>query len=111
MWQTDTLWMEVGIVSTTIALGHIFLGHFEERTPRSRKFFKYVGAMALVLGLSYFFGRTIALSVYGLLYLPVLYIHWVYLPKMGINGWTGEPKDKYYEMRGWDKDIFRQPKT
>jgi len=24
---------------------------------------------------------------------------------MEINGWTGEPKSKYYEFRGWDKPI------
>lgn len=32
---------------------------------------------------------------------PGLIIHARLLPKHGINGWTGEPKDKYYEMRGW----------
>src|SRR5258708_22258642 len=26
--------------------------------------------------------------------------------KKGINGWTGEPKSKYYEFRKWNKDIF-----
>jgi hypothetical protein len=30
------------------------------------------------------------------------------LPKKGINGWTGEPKSKYYEYRKWDKDIFKK---
>ncbi len=28
-------------------------------------------------------------------------IHAWWLPKHGINGLTGEPKDKYYELRGW----------
>jgi hypothetical protein len=26
-----------------------------------------------------------------------------WLPKHGINGLTGEPKDKYYELRGWKR--------
>ncbi len=26
--------------------------------------------------------------------------------KKGINGWTGEPKGRYYEFRKWDKNIF-----
>jgi hypothetical protein len=43
----------------------------------------------------------------GILFLFVLYIHIVWLKQKGINGWTGEPKSKYYELRGWDKDIFK----
>ena len=40
----------------------------------------------------------------GVFFLPAVYIHAYYLPKKkGINGWTGEPKEKYYELRGWDK--------
>lgn len=106
MWETDSLWFEIAIVSTTIALGHILLGHFEERTPKERKLFKYLMALILVVGLSIFFGRTVALTVYAILYIPVLYIHLILLPKKGINGWTGEPKSKYYEYRKWNKDIF-----
>jgi len=32
---------------------------------------------------------------------PVVYIHVWWLPRKGINGWTGEPKEKYYALRGW----------
>ena len=43
----------------------------------------------------------------GIFIFPLLYIHGYYLPKKkGINGWTGEPKSKYYDFRGWDKNIF-----
>jgi hypothetical protein len=31
----------------------------------------------------------------------VLIIHGWWLPKKGINGLTAEPKEKYYELRGW----------
>lgn len=106
MWDTHTIWFEISIVCGTIALGHILLGHFEERTTWTRKLAKFVGALILVIGLSTFFGQKVALIVYGLLYIPVLWIHLVYLPKNGINGWTGEPKEKYYEFRNWNKDIF-----
>jgi hypothetical protein len=27
--------------------------------------------------------------------------------KKRINGWKGEPKRRYYEFRGWDKNIFK----
>jgi len=40
--------------------------------------------------------------------IPLLYVHGYFLPrKKGINGWTGEPKSKYYDFRHWDKNIFK----
>ncbi len=107
MWQTDSLWFEIAVVSIIFSLGHISFGHFEERTPRFRKFLKYLFFVALIISLSVFFGRTTAFTVLGLWFLPVIYVHAVYLPKKGINGWTAEPKAKYYEFRKWDKDIFK----
>ena len=35
--------------------------------------------------------------------IPVVVVHMWWLPKHGVNGWTGEPKDKYYALRGWDR--------
>ena len=43
-------------------------------------------------------GVIIALIVAAL---PVIYIHGVWLPRHGVNGWTGEPREKYYALRGW----------
>jgi hypothetical protein len=31
----------------------------------------------------------------------IVFGHLEELPRKGINGWTGEPKDKYYALRGW----------
>jgi hypothetical protein len=53
-------------------------------------------------------GRTVAMLFLAAFLIPLAYIHGYYLPKKkGINGWTGEPKSKYYDFRGWDKDIFK----
>jgi len=30
-----------------------------------------------------------------------VFVHVWWLPRHGINGWTGEPKEKYYALRGW----------
>jgi len=35
--------------------------------------------------------------------IPLVVIHMWWLPKHGINGWTAEPKEKYYQLRGWDR--------
>jgi len=50
---------------------------------------------------STYFSRNLALITLGLAFLPAIYIHAIMLPKKGINGWTGEPKEKYYELRGF----------
>jgi hypothetical protein len=107
MWSTDSLWFEIAIVSMIFAVGNMVMGHFEERTPKYRRVGKYLLVLLLICGISVLFGRAIAMMVLGVSILPILYIHAYYLPrKKGINGWTGEPKRRYYEFRKWDKDIF-----
>jgi hypothetical protein len=106
MWNTSSLWFEIAIVSIFFTLGHIFFGHFEERSPKWRKLLKYFVTAMIIVSLSIFLGRTVALTILGISILPIIYIHGVLLPRKGINGWTGEPKSKYYEFRGWDKNIF-----
>lgn len=107
MWENDSLWFEIAIVSMIYTFGNILMGHFEERTPKFRRVGKYVISLLIVCLFSYFFGRTIAMSFLAIFIIPLVFIHGYYLPrKKGINGWTGEPKSKYYEFRNWDKDIF-----
>ena len=110
MWNSNTLWFEVAIVSIILVIGQICLGHFEERAPRWKKLLKTLSTFIIVLYISIFFGRTAAFIILGLWMIPVLYIHVVLLPKKGINGWTGEPKSKYYDFRGWDKNILGKEK-
>jgi hypothetical protein len=106
MWNTNTIWFDVTVVAIVLLLGHITFGHFEERSPKWKKLLKVIITFAIMITLNLFFGRTIAFIVLGLWSLPVIYIHGVLLPRKGINGWTGEPKAKYYAMRGWSTDIF-----
>ena len=109
MWTTDSLWFEVAIVSMIYAVGNMVMGHFEEQTPKIRRVGKYLLTLVLICILSVLFGRPIAMTVLGAFFLPVLYVHMYYLPKKkGINGWTGEPKSKYYEFRKWSKDLFSE---
>ena len=107
MWTTESLWFEIAIVNIIYAFGNIVMGQFEEQTPKIRRVGKYLLTLLIVCGVSVLFGRPVAMIVLAVFFLPVLYIHVYYLPKKkGINGWTGEPKSKYYEFRKWNKDIF-----
>ncbi|MFC0514156.1 hypothetical protein ACFFGT_08100 [Mucilaginibacter angelicae] len=109
MWATESLWFEVAVVSIIYALGNIIFGHFEERTPVVRRVGKYLLTLIIVVAISFYIGRPVAMAFLAIFIVPLVYIHAYYLPrKKGINGLTGEPKSKYYEFRKWDKNIFDQ---
>jgi hypothetical protein len=102
-WRTDTLWLEVAIVCGLTAFGSIFFGHFEEETPKWRRVLKLVAMNIITVALSALLGRPWAFGFLGLMLAAVVVVHGWWLPKNGINGLTGEPKEKYYELRGWKK--------
>ncbi len=98
MWRTDSLWFETAIVLGIFAVGNILFGHFEQHRSSVRRLAK----VALVLGITLTVSSTLG-RVWGLgwLLLPLgaaAYIHLRWLPKHGINGWTGEPREKYLEL-------------
>ncbi len=100
MWRIDTLWFDIAIVMTIFAVGSILFGHFEEHRPKWRRILKVLIVLGVVLTLSATVGRAWAFGVLALPLLGAAYIHLRWLPKHGINGWTGEPKAKYYELIG-----------
>lgn len=109
MWSTETIWFEIAVVSIIYALGNILMRHFEERTPKVRRVGKYLLTILVVCLVSVYISRTVAMTILSLFIIPLVYVHGYYLPKKkGINGWTGEPKSKYYEFRNWDKDVFSE---
>ncbi len=89
------------MLTTIFAIGNILFGHFEEGTPKWKrilKIFLFVGLTILLtetVGRLWFYVMLMVMSLIGLI------IHTWWLPKQGINGWTGEPKEKYYKFRGW----------
>ena len=103
MWNTNSLWLEVSFVTSIFAVGSIFFGHFEEQTPKWRKLSKLIFFVFVTTTLSATAGRFWAIAFLCALAVFVVYVHAVWLPRKGINGWTGEPRDKYYELRGWKK--------
>ena len=97
------MWFEVAVVMAIFAFGNIFFGHFEERTPKWRRALKIPVFLGLVLAISSTLGRAWAMGFLAVWIVPVAVIHMWWLPKHGINGWTGEPREKYYKLRGWDQ--------
>lgn len=98
------MWFEIALIAIFLLVGQIIFGHFEEKTPRWRILLKTALIIALFPSISYFFGRFWFWLAFAIALIPLLIIHGWWLPKQGINGWTGKPRDKYYELRGWKKD-------
>src|SRR5262245_66546676 len=101
MWNIQTAWFDVAIVMSIFAVGNILFGHFEEHKPKWRRLLKVAIFLAMTLVLSYFGLRWLAYTFIGIV-MPtiVAYIPLRLLPSSSINGWTGEAKDKYYELIG-----------
>ncbi len=97
------MWFEIAIVAVLLLAGQILFAHFERETPRWRMLLKHALTIAILVSVSYFFGTFWFYASLVAATIPALIIHAWWLPKHGINGWTGEPKEKYYELRGWKK--------
>ncbi len=98
MWNTQTAWFDVAVVMTIFAIGNILFGHFEEHKPKLRRVLKVAVVAGLIAVLSSAGLRWVAYTLIGALALAAVYVHGWWLPKHGVNGLTGEPRDKYYEL-------------
>lgn len=95
------MWIDLTIVASLFAVGNILFGHFEEGTPKWRRIAKFFVFLGISAAISHFAGSFWLYFFLGILSIPVLLIHIWWLPRIGINGWTSEPKEKYYKLRGW----------
>jgi len=101
MWSTDTIWFDAALVFGIFAVGNIVFGHFESHKPAWKRLLKLLGFLVLTVSLSAAGGRIWAMGLLGVLLLGAAYVHLVWLPRHGVNGWTGEPRQRYYELIGY----------
>ena len=94
-------WFEVAVIFGITAVGNILMGHFEAGVPKWRRVLKIFVIAAISVVISATAGRGWFFVLLGAVSVAVGIIHLWWLPKHGINGWTGEPRDKYYALRGW----------
>ncbi|MBM3855689.1 MAG: DUF2207 domain-containing protein [Verrucomicrobia bacterium] len=94
-------WFELAVVFGLTAVGNILLGHFEAGRPKWRRVLKVGLAGALAVAVSASLGRSWFFALLGALLVTVVVIHAWWLPRHGVNGWTGEPRERYYRLRGW----------
>jgi uncharacterized protein YqhQ len=95
------VFLDVAIMAAFLVFGNVKFQHFEPRMPLWRRILKVLVILAVTAGISHYFGRTGVMIWLGIAMLPLIYIHGIWLPRHGVNGWTGEPREKYYALRGW----------
>jgi hypothetical protein len=98
MWTTDTPWFDAAVVASLLAAGNILFGHFEEHKAKWRRLLKVVVLAGVTAGLSSVGLRWVGWTLIGAGMIAAAYLHLRWLPSHGINGWTGEPKEKLYEL-------------
>ena len=96
------VWMDVAVVAGMFAVGNILFGHFEAHTPKWRRILKLFIVTGLVALISSTAGRIWSVAPHRRDARRGRHHPRRWLPKHGINGWTGEPKEKYYALRGWN---------
>ena len=95
------MWFDLVIVAAVLIWGNVQFRRFEPHMPVWRRVSKAVAIIAFAGVISHYFGTTGVLIAIAVAALPVIYIHGVWLPRRGVNGWTAEPREKYYALRGW----------
>ena len=95
------LWIDAAVMAAFFAIGTILFGHFEERTPKWRRLLKFFVMTGGIVLLSATAGRAWSIGFVLALLSIAAVIHGWWLPRHGIHPLTGEPKDKYYALRGW----------
>ena len=93
--------LDMRTVAVLLVIGNIAFRHFEPRMPVWRRWLKILVTLTITSVISYYFGRIGVIVAFAIAMLPVIYIHGFWLPRHGVNGWTGEPREKYYALRGW----------
>ena len=85
-----------------LTAGNVLFRHFDPKLPLWRRVMKSAIALAITAAISCRFGHRGVLIAFGIAMLPLIYVHGIWLPRHGVNGWTGEPRKRYYELRGWE---------
>ncbi|HEY2015743.1 MAG TPA: hypothetical protein VGH38_19705, partial [Bryobacteraceae bacterium] len=81
--------LDLALTAALPAVGNVTFRNFEPRKPWWRRLLKALAILTLTAVISHYFGRTGVVIAFGVAALPVIYVHAIWLPRHGVNGWTG----------------------
>lgn len=97
---TEPEWFASAVLA---AVGSTVFGRFEEKTPLRRRLSKWAFYFSVTAALSHGSGRPWTfIWVLGYPAIGMAFHMW-WCGKHGIDPLTAEPKERYYELRGWGK--------
>ena len=91
----DSRWVDVAALTTLLIGLTLVFGRFERHKPAWRRLAKIAVLAGLLLLAIEGLGRAWGYAVLGLLLLSGVALHFTVLSRLGIDGWTGEPRDKF----------------
>jgi hypothetical protein len=99
VWTLESRWFDVAVFSALSAVLTVIFGRFEEHKPAWRRIAKLALLLTLLLVLIETVGRAWAYAVLGLLMAAGGTFHFLVLSRAGINGLTGEPRERFEALR------------
>lgn len=91
--------IEILTVITIASLAYfVVFKKFEKHVPMRRRIVKLLIVVGVLSIIGIVFSRYAFWGMIGLMTIGQIYVHGVYFPKHGVNGWTAEPYDKYLEL-------------
>jgi len=93
--------LSLAIMAAFLLVGNVVFRHFDPQLPWWRRVLKAVAGMVITAVVSHYFGTTSVIVWFAIIAAPLIYVHGFWLPRNGVNGWTGEPRERYYRLRGW----------
>ncbi len=91
--------IEILVVLTIASLAYfVVFKKFEKHVPMRRRIVKLLTVVGVLSIIGIVFSRYAFWGTIGLMTIGQIYVHGVYFPKHGVNGWTAEPYDKYLEL-------------
>ena len=95
------MFFDLFLASTLFALGCIVFGHFEAHTPLPRRLARLTILLALTALVSWGLERPWSLIwIVGVFGIGTGFHVW-WCRKHGIGIFSAEPREKYYQLRGW----------
>jgi hypothetical protein len=89
------------LMALFLAAGNVAFWHFDPEQPLWRRLLKVVVSLAITALAWRYVGPLGVFIWFAIILLPLIYVHAIWLPLHSVNGWTGEPRERYHALRGW----------
>ena len=95
------MFLSLAIMVVILVVGNIFFRNFDPKLSWWCRLLKAFAGLTITALVSHYFGTIGVIVWFSLIAAPLVYVHAIWLPRNGVNGWTGEPRERYYALRGW----------